>query len=95
MSEGQNGEVKLLFSSRFHMEKVNLTENRAKVEKAITHIFGKIVKLTCVFDSTATAPKSEPTPPNKEKSIPVKSTEQAKKTLNLAEKAMEMFEEDS
>lgn len=74
--------VKLTFGSQFHMDKVKMEENRAKVEKAITHLFQKNLKVECVFDDTL-APKKEIAPQSRES--------KPKKKEDVTEKAMEIF----
>lgn len=84
ISENGDSGVTLTFSSKFHHEKVNLTENRVKIEKAIHHIFGKQTKVECCLNQEA------PPPINTEKPAP----KPKKSVEDLTKKAMEMFGEE-
>lgn len=88
LREEKDDVAKLIFRSRFHMEKVDTAENRAKIEKAIEHLFGKKVKLACELD--AGAPKTSTAEPQ---SVKLPSKQKSKK-IDLAKKAMEIFGEE-
>lgn len=96
IAELENDVVKLSFGSRFHMEKVNAIESRAKVEKVIDELFGKKVKIICEF--AGTVPKmSEERPaqaPPKEKKAEAAPSKDAPKSANIIDKAMEIFGEE-
>ena len=90
VSEPQPGAVLLTFGSRFHMEKVNTVPYRAEIEKAITHLFGTTVKVTCEVDELKLTTDSEPT-----KAAPLNGGAKPKSSSeDLAAKAMEIFGED-
>lgn len=81
--ETEDSTLTLHFGARFHMEKVNLVENRVKVEKAINHIFGKSRRVICELGFEDTNTRS---------SGSVSKNETAKKSPDsLLEKAMEIF----
>lgn len=90
VSEKDEGIISLIFGSRFHMEKVNLAENRPKIEKAITHLFGKNVKVTCVLDvqGVKSAAKTQLQQQKKSEPKPQKTVEE------LTKKALEIFGSD-
>lgn len=79
VNETEDSNITLTFASHFHMEKVNSSENRVKIEKAIHHLFKKNFKVTCVFDTEA-RPVAE-----REKTPAKKPAE------DIAKKAMEIF----
>lgn len=87
VTETSEGKLTLTFRARFHMEKVNLAENRTKIEKAIHHLFGKTVTVACVFESH---PK-EPLPQEQQKAAPGKKPAPA---ADLVKKALEIFGEE-
>jgi DNA polymerase-3 subunit gamma/tau len=94
VSETAEGDIKLVFGARFHMEKLNLIENKAKVEKAIEHVFGKSQKVVYELDTVA-IPKILKAEPD-QLSVPTKKTlEKAeKKSEDIFDTATKMFEED-
>lgn len=90
VTESETGDIKLTFNSRFHMEKVNIIENRTKVEKAIEHIFGKRAKVSCelkLISAKPAAKKSSSSP------IPAATAENAAEE-DLTKKALEIFGEE-
>lgn len=93
MSEGEDGVLKLSFGSRFHMEKVNTTENRAKIEKIIDDLFGKKVKIVCEFFGTAKK-LPEAAGPATIKMPAKKLKEKEDQSKNIIDKAMEIFGEE-
>lgn len=80
--------VTLIFNSQFHMGKVNSIENRAKIEKAIEQVCGKIIKISCELNASAPQQIQEKSAKPKE-AAPNKETAE-----NLAKKVMEMFGEE-
>ncbi|MBI2638182.1 DNA polymerase III subunit gamma/tau [Candidatus Peregrinibacteria bacterium] len=88
VSEPSEGNIALKFNSRFHMEKVNLAENRVKIEKALEHLFGKKWKITCTFEGQA---KESSLPVQERKTAPAK---EKKPAADIIEKAMEIFGND-
>lgn len=97
--EGESGTLTLVFGSRFHMEKANASEAKIKVEKAISQIFGKTVKVDCALiekPQTADAPRKLASTSEREKFKKAQEkskSEETKKPANIAEKAMEIFGE--
>lgn len=88
ISEPSEGNLLLKFNSRFHMEKVNLAENRVKIEKALEHLFGKKWKVACAFEGPA---KESSLPAQERKTAPAK---EKKPAADIIEKAMEIFGEN-
>ena len=93
IEEAEN--LKLVFNAKFHFDKVNLIESRSKIEKAIEHVFGKKMTVSCELvlqtakadfapsDSSMRGQKQQ-----KKEEKPVAPPE------NLAKKVMEMFGEE-
>jgi hypothetical protein len=78
VNSADDATVTLAFGSRFHMEKVNSSENRVKIEKAIHHLFGKNFKVTCALDTEARPATERKKTPSKK---PVESM--VKKALDI------------
>lgn len=98
VNESENGDYVLVFTSRFHMEKTNLVENRAKVEKAIANVFGKSAKAVCKMDMDADKKPHTKTEQRLKtaESMEINEERETKTTKpkNIAEKAMEIFGEE-
>lgn len=95
VSETAEGNIRLVFSSRFHMEKANLVENRSKIEKILQQILGKTAKIICEFDASLGAAqksdiKEEQGRPRERKTAPEKELTPE----NVLEKATEIFGEE-
>jgi len=86
----ENGEVLIEFGSKFHKEKVDTTENRLEIEKALDSIFEGPTKVAyTVSEVKLSAPKPEP----EEHAIepPTPEPEVKEEGPDLANAAMEMF----
>lgn len=80
----ENGEVLVEFGSKFHKEKVDTTENRLEIEKALDEIFEGPAKVTyTVSEVKLSAPKPEPEP--------MAEPEVQEEGPDLANAALEMF----
>lgn len=90
VTEPSDGNLTLTFHARFHMEKVNLAENRTKIEKALHHLFGKTFKITCAFEKPAQDPAAAPVA--QERKTPPEKTKKSSK--DIIETAMEIFGND-
>lgn len=87
--------IKLVFNAKFHFDKVNLIESRAKIEKAIEQVFGKKMTVSC--ELVLQTAKAEFTP--SDRSAGQKQQKKEEKPAvpekeNLAKKVMEMFGEE-
>jgi DNA polymerase-3 subunit gamma/tau len=86
--------IKLIFRARFHFEKVNTIECRAKAETIITELFGKTIKVVCELDESELKMKAEDrSKMAQEKAKPAerKKAPDANAAGDLADKAMEIF----
>ncbi|MFC1599587.1 DNA polymerase III subunit gamma/tau [Patescibacteria group bacterium] len=85
----ENGEVLVEFTSNFHKEKVDTTENRLEIEKAIDSIFAGPAKVNyAVSEVKLSTPKPEVT---EEQAIEPPEPEVKEEGPDLANAAMEMF----
>ena len=83
ISQTDDSTITLTFGSRFHMEKANLVESRSKIEKAITHLTKKNMKVLCVVDPLGAKPAEQPQEKKEKVAKP-----------NTAKTAMEIFGND-
>lgn len=82
------GNIKLVFNAKFHFDKVNLVESRAKIERAAEQVSGKKINVSC--ELVLQTAKAEFTPTQK----PQAKAEKPAVPENLAKKVMEMFGEE-
>ncbi|MBI2453937.1 DNA polymerase III subunit gamma/tau [Candidatus Peregrinibacteria bacterium] len=92
MSEAQDGGVTLAFRSKFHMEKASNAEARAKIEKAVLHLFGKTVKVICVLEPEAPSAASAAAATEPRVAALKEQPKKSQSFEELARKAMEIFE---
>lgn len=80
-------QIELVFQTRFHMEKVNTIEHKEAISKAIQHIFGRNIRISCSLtqiDVAAPRQQEEIKPKKIEKVAPVEE-------MDLSAKAFELF----
>lgn len=87
ISETKEGGLKLVFGSKFHMEKVNLSENKAKIEKAIEQVSGKKMRVECELNLGISEPVRKELP----SAAPAPEAKPKTRKKNAIEEAMEIF----
>lgn len=91
ITEENSENIKLVFSTKFHFDKVNLVENKAKIEKAVFEVSGKKLKVSCELVFQTAPAEFVQTQKLKTKQAEAVTPDSSE---NLAKKVMEMFEEE-